>query len=94
MINNFFQGNLFVSNISVLRKEFLTVKNEEFVLLLSQIEQKCTMKIGKDKLKLSKKPKLTELYEKLFSKPCDQSHRALQDAEICSECFFELIDDL
>jgi len=45
-------------------------------------------------LKLSKKPKLTELYEKLFSKPCNQSHRALQDAEICSECFFELIDDL
>jgi len=50
--------------------------------------------IEKEKLKLSKKPKLTELYEKLFSKPCNQSHRALQDAEICSECFFELIDDL
>lgn len=78
------------SDISVLTKEFSIINNNQFVTMLSQIEQNCTMKIGREKFKLSKNPKLTELYEKLFSKPCDQSHRALQDAEICSECFFKL----
>ena len=35
--------------------------------------------------------KLTELYEFLFEKPYEQTHRAKDDVEILAACYFELI---
>lgn len=62
---------------------------------LSSIKQICTMKQSLQYCKIPTKkgykyPKLSELYEKLFSTKIINAHNANTDAEVCMECFKEL----
>lgn len=51
----------------------------------------CVMKMSKKVLKLEKFIKLKELYRRLFNDDTkEQLHRALGDAKVCGDCFFEL----
>jgi DNA polymerase III epsilon subunit-like protein len=61
--------------------------------LVTKIESKrkiCTMEIGKKFMKVTKRPKLVELYKFLFKKEFKQEHRALSDCVACADCFFDI----
>lgn len=62
---------------------------------LSSIKQICTMKMSTDFCKIRsskgyKYPKLSELYQKLFTVPISNAHNAQADADACMKCFKEL----
>ena len=40
----------------------------------------------------NKWPALEELYEKVFDEKPDQTHRALDDLDLLTDCYFELLD--
>jgi DNA polymerase III epsilon subunit-like protein len=48
----------------------------------------CTMKLGKQYLKLFRNPSLLVLHRTLFKKYVVQTHRALDDVNLCAECYF------
>ena len=45
-----------------------------------------------DKLKLEYYPKLVILYKKLNNCNIVQTHRAIDDVELCANCYFKLLD--
>lgn len=51
----------------------------------------CTMLEGQKYLGENKWPKLVYLYSKLIGNEWNQTHRALDDAKRCSECYLHLI---
>lgn len=59
-------------------------------------KQICTMKSSKNFCRIRtgrgyyKYPKLSELHTKLFGKPSDEKHSALEDTRTCMKCYFEL----
>ncbi len=62
---------------------------------LSSLKQICTMKLSTEFCKIRsskgyKYPKLTELYQKLFSVSIPNAHNAQTDADACMKCFKEL----
>jgi DNA polymerase-3 subunit alpha len=62
-----------------------------FTNLLNKILQKeliCTMKMGKQYLKIPRGPSLAVLHRTLFKKYITQTHRALDDVNLCAECYF------
>lgn len=62
-----------------------------FIELANKIMQKqiiCTMKMGKQYLGINKSPSLLVLYRSLFKKYVQQTHRAMDDVNLCAECYF------
>lgn len=65
-----------------------------FLKLIDKILQKeiiCTMKLGKQYLKIPRSPSLAVLYRTLFKKYILQNHRALDDVNLCAECYFHMV---
>lgn len=63
--------------------------------LLRKLKQKdsvCTMNLAMIKLKLNHYPKLLVLYKKLNNCTIIQTHRAIDDVELCANCYFKLLD--
>jgi len=54
-----------------------------------EINKFCALK---DKVGKAKRPKLTELYQKLFDCPFDKQHDAMADVLATKKCFFELLN--
>lgn len=77
-------------DINILLSECYRYQYNNLAQTISNLEQDCTMELGKLYMKVSKSPKLIELYEYLFSKKLEQKHRALDDAEACQECFYKM----
>ena len=50
----------------------------------------CTMKIGKRFMKVTKFPKLVELYKHIHDIYWEQTHRALDDAVVCAACYVHM----
>ena len=67
-------------------------KIKDFLDKFQNKNRRCTMEIGRVYFKTKKNPKLTELYENLFKEPIIQDHRALSDTDICSKCFYKMMD--
>jgi DNA polymerase-3 subunit alpha len=66
-------------------------------LVISEMYRKkqyCTMINGQSYLKLNRWPKLVFLYKDIFGEDWEQTHRALDDAEICSRCYLHLIREI
>ena len=60
--------------------------------LLTSKKTMCTMNMGKRKFKLTKQPKLSELYHECFGRePVTQLHRADNDTEICAQIYFHIV---
>lgn len=57
---------------------------------IRRLEKVCTMKVGRQKMKLKKNPKLCDLYTMLTSKTMEKQHAADADTRACTECFFNL----
>jgi DNA polymerase III epsilon subunit-like protein len=64
---------------------------EEISNLLHKDKRRCTMRRATEFFKLSKWPKLTELYQKLFGVPLLNAHSAMSDVMATKDCYFELI---
>ena len=60
--------------------------------ILPQKQQFCTCKFGQVYLQQRKWPKLVELYQNLFGEVITQTHRALDDVDICKRCYFKMLD--
>lgn len=63
------------------------------ILLFDLIKSKnkvCTMDLGKQYMKVSKFPKLIELYKYLYNKEVIQDHRSLSDCIICADCYYKM----
>ena len=58
---------------------------------MSSMKQICTIQLAKDKLKLEKRIKLIDLYKMIIKKDWIQKHRAEDDARICAECYWHLL---
>ena len=77
-------------DINIILSEAYRCNNNTLIDNIKDKELECSMKLGKDVLKLSRFPKLTLLYKTLFNKEVVQDHRALSDCILCSECYFKL----
>ena len=53
-------------------------------------EQICTMKTGQTFMKITKFPKLIELYKHTYNIEWKQTHRALDDAIVCAYCYVRM----
>ena len=63
----------------------------ELAELIKTKNVKCTMKMGKEFLKIPKYPKLVHLYQYCTNtSDTIQSHRALDDVEWCLTCYFKM----
>ena len=59
---------------------------------MNNMKKICTIKLAKDKLKIDKKMKLVHLYKHLKGIDWEQKHRADDDARVCGECYWHLIN--
>jgi len=59
--------------------------------LLYSKDLHCTMQIGKKYMSCGKYPKLVELHKLLFDENWVQTHRALDDVNICAKCYIEMM---
>ena len=100
VMNDFYKDLLTVDTIvahnimfdyNILLSELYRLNSNKIIDELNSKELLCTMKIAQKKLKLTKRPKLVELYYMLFSETIEQQHRALSDCCICGSCFFKLM---
>jgi len=74
---------------SILLAELYRNRNKD-LNKFKKLDEICTMRLGARKMKKGLYIKMDKLYEMLFDKKIDQNHRALSDAEICMECYFEM----
>lgn len=79
-----FDYNVLLSNL-VMHSRFRCL-----VLTLKKMKRRCTMELGKRNLQLNRFPKLSVLYTELTGNEWNQTHRALDDVQKCSECFIFL----
>ena len=77
-------------DINILLSECYRYQFNELAQKITKMEQDCTMELGKLYMNVKKSPKLIELYEHLFKKKLEQTHRALDDAEACQQCFYKM----
>ena len=78
-------------DINILLSECYRYQCNELAQRIINMEQDCTMEMGKQYMNVKKSPKLIELYEHLLKEKLDQKHRALDDAEACRECFYKMM---
>ena len=78
-------------DINILLSECYRCQFNQLADKINKLEHDCTMEMGKLYMNVSKSPKLTELYEFLFKQKLDQTHRALDDAEACQQCFYKML---
>lgn len=79
-------------DINILLSECYRYQYLELAQKITNMEQDCTMEMGKLYMNVSKSPKLIELYEHLFKKKLDQKHRAQDDAQACQQCFYKMLE--
>ena len=65
---------------------------EHIICQMNNMHQICTMKLGMEKLKKTRRIKLVQLYEELTGgQKWDQQHRAEDDARVCGECYWLMV---
>lgn len=74
-------------DFGVLLSEFYRHRAHNMVSKFFKANRFCTMKNGKDYLKVKKFPKLTELYKELTNKDLIGAHNAAADTEACCCCY-------
>ncbi len=79
-------------DINILLSECYRYQYLDLAQKITNMEQDCTMEMGKLYMNVSKSPKLIELYEHLFKKELDQKHRAQDDAQACQQCFYKMLE--
>jgi DNA polymerase-3 subunit epsilon len=77
-------------DMDIILAESYRAKQMELVGKIESKRKICTMELGKKFMKISKRPKLVELYKFLFKKEFKQEHRALSDCVACADCFYDM----
>jgi DNA polymerase III epsilon subunit-like protein len=80
-------------DMNILRSECHRCCYHDVVEILEAVDLGCTMKMGQERIKSWKSPKLTELYSFLFQEEFEQDHRALSDVRHCFACYVKMIED-
>jgi DNA polymerase III epsilon subunit-like protein len=79
-------------DLNIILSECYRYDQKDIIKKLKHCDHICTMMLGRDVMKIKKRPKLIELYEHLFSKTFDQKHRALSDTVACKDCYYEMLE--
>lgn len=77
-------------DINVLIAECIRYKNMDLVQAIRNKPSHCTMILGQQKYRMSKFPKLIELYRLEFNEDFESAHTALADCEAAAKCYFNL----
>lgn len=73
---------------NILLSEVFRAEDNKMLEILMLMKKTCTKKLGREKFRLYKDPKLTELYKLCFpNKEWIQKHEALDDCMKCYECY-------
>lgn len=81
-------GHNIMFDISVILSECYRYNYISLIQKLLSKNIKCTMKLGKAYLGISKDPSLIMLYRSMFKNYIIQTHRALDDVKLCAKCYF------
>ena len=79
-------------DLNLILSECYRYNQKDIINKLKYCNHVCTMMLGRDVMKIKKRPKLIELYQHLFSETFDQKHRALSDTVACKDCYYKMID--
>jgi DNA polymerase III epsilon subunit-like protein len=74
-------------DINVLKSEMFRYDMHAEIDEISKMDVYCTMFYGRKLFKLSKVPKLIELYKLCTDRELEGAHHALIDTDACAECF-------
>ena len=77
---------------NILMSELYRLNDKETIKILKNVKKECTMRIAKKFYRRENYLKLEVLYKKLFNIDPKQDHRALGDAILCKEAYYELKD--
>jgi len=80
-------------DLNLILSECYRYNQKEIIDKLKNCKHICTMMLGRDVMKIDKRPKLTELYQHLFYKTFEQNHRALSDTVACKDCYYKMLKD-
>lgn len=89
-VDNLIAHNVYF-DINVLKSEFYRNNQNDLAELMDKKRHICTMKLGKEFMKLHKNPKLSELYQYCFNTKADNLHNALADTFYCWKCFLHMV---
>lgn len=77
---------------NVIKSEIIRYNKDIIATDLECKTQECCMALAKEKLKLQKFIKLTDLHERLFDVPFDNAHNAIYDTIAAYKCYNALVD--
>ena len=79
-------------DFGVVLYELYRIRERGLINHMFGCEQLCTMRLGKERLRLKKMPRLGELYAALFDgRVLEGAHNAAVDTDCCVECFCALL---
>lgn len=78
---------------NVILSELYRAKQKPLLNRIWSLDVFCTMNKARYLYRLSKSPKLSELYALLFDKPMPEAHNALYDTMHCSDCFKAMLKE-
>ncbi len=81
-------GHNIMFDITIILSECHRYGFHKLVNKIMEKELICTMKLGKQYLGIPKSPSLIVLHRSLFKKYISQTHRAMDDVNLCAECYF------
>jgi len=77
-------------DMKILLSESYRNKNMLLFDLIKSKNKLCTMELGKEYMKISKYPKLIELFKFIYNKEVIQDHRSLSDCILCADCYYKM----
>ncbi len=77
-------------DINILLSEMYRYNNEDLINIINNKKILCGLKLARHKIKNSKNYKLINIYNFLHNTNEKQTHRALDDVNICAKVFFKL----
>lgn len=80
-------------DISIMLSEMYRYNLQEGIDELLDKNRICTMKLGKYTCNMKKNPKLSELYQHLYSEDIQNAHDAEYDTLYCYKCLVKLLEE-
>jgi len=78
-------------DINILLSEMYRYNNNDLINIINDKKILCGLKLARHKIKKTKKYKLINIYNFLHNTKEKQTHRALDDVNLCAKVFFKLL---
>lgn len=89
---NFIVAHNIQFDISIMLSEMHRYNKEFGISTLLSKNRLCTMQLGKQAMKQTKSPKLSELYTFLYDETLENAHNASYDTLYCYKCLVKLLE--